>query len=143
FRESSPTNSEYVDERAGQRHTGDVGWACRREGCLTMRHVGKHSGTTAAPSIRMIGLYAAGTAATLVAWGALVYYAIQFGPEARSGRTSAWVMLGVATAGAIACLLLALLLGTHLVEQLRRLARSTASPSTSGRHARPGRHSLR
>ena len=59
-----------------------------------MRPVGKHTGeraaevrseTTAFP-LRRILLLALGVTATLVAWGVLVYAAIDFGQEARSGE---------------------------------------------------------
>jgi hypothetical protein len=60
---------------------------------------------------------------TLVAWGVLVFAAIEFGRDARSGDSTAWTFLGLAAAGATACLFLTLILGTKLVGLVR--ARTT------------------
>ena len=69
-----------------------------------MRPVGKHTGERAAEVSsddtglpwRKILLLALGVTATLVAWGVLVYAAIDFGKEARSGEPAAWVLLAIA-----------------------------------------------
>ena len=84
--------------------------------------VGKHSGeatararrTTDGPPRRTVLLLAAGLTATLVAWGVLVFVAIDFGLEARSGQPAAWVLLALSTLGAAACLFVTLLLGARL-----------------------------
>jgi hypothetical protein len=62
---------------------------------------------------------ALGITATLVAWGFLVWEAINFGSQARDGETIAWVFLGLATLGATACLFLTLILGTKVIGTLR------------------------
>jgi hypothetical protein len=67
---------------------------------------------------RLLGL-AAGVTLTVVAWGFLVYSAIDFGSQARGGDTVAWSFLAFATVGAIACLFMALILGTRLVSAVR------------------------
>ena len=40
----------------------------------------------------------------VVAWGYLVYLAIDFGTSARAGESSAWGLLVIASLGAVACL---------------------------------------
>ncbi len=55
-------------------------------------------------------LLALGMTVAVVAWGYLVYAAIEFGGEARDGRSEAWWWLGVAAVGAAACLFVGLML---------------------------------
>ena len=55
-------------------------------------------------------LLALGMTVAVVAWGYLVYAAIEFGGEARDGRSEAWWWLGVAAVGAAACLFIGLML---------------------------------
>lgn len=63
-------------------------------------------------------LTAVGTTATIVAWGYLVFAAIDFGASARGGQDEAWVFLGVATLGAIACLFAGLMLAARATRLL-------------------------
>jgi hypothetical protein len=60
-------------------------------------------------------LLVVGALAALVAWGALVYAGIRFGQSARGGEGAAWIFMAVAGLGAVACLFLALMLGTKLL----------------------------
>ena len=61
----------------------------------------------------------------VVAWGYLVYAAIDFGSEARhDGKNEAWFYLGVAAIGAIACLFL----GFMLVARFSRAIGFTHAP---------------
>jgi hypothetical protein len=87
-----------------------------------MSGVGKHSGTPAEPVPlprgRLLRL-ALGVTLTLVAWGFLVWAAIDFGSRARSGERPAWAFLGLATVGATACLLVTLILVARLLATLR------------------------
>jgi len=87
-----------------------------------MRPVGKHSGerieAAPLPRRRLLGL-AIGITATLVAWGLLVWAAIDFGARARDGEALAWVFLALATIGAAACLFLTLILVNKLLATLR------------------------
>ncbi|WP_183094369.1 hypothetical protein [Nocardioides stalactiti] len=70
-------------------------------------------------------LLALGITGCVVAWGYLVYAAIDFGSAARhDGETAAWFYLGVAGVGAVACLFL----GFMLVARLSRAIGLTASP---------------
>lgn len=87
-----------------------------------MAPVGKHSGDPAPeqplPRRRLLVL-ALGITLTLVAWGFLVWAAIDFGADARSGSTASWLFVALATIGATACLFLTLILGTKLLAALR------------------------
>ena len=64
----------------------------------------------------------------VVAWGYLVYAAIDFGATARDGNPDAWWFLAVASLGAVACLFVGLMLVARL---LRRLG-ITSGPATDG-----------
>lgn len=64
----------------------------------------------------------------VVAWGYLVYAAIDFGAMARDGNPDAWWFLAVASLGAVACLFVGLILAARL---LRRLG-ITSGPATDG-----------
>jgi hypothetical protein len=61
-----------------------------------------------------------------VAWGYLVYAAIDFGTAARGGQSSAWMFMALACLGAIACLFFGLLLVARL---MRALGVSSSPPS--------------
>jgi hypothetical protein len=77
-------------------------------------------------------LLALGITASIVAWGYLVYLAIDFGTAARDGDSHGWYFLALATIGAIACLFLALMLGTRLVTRFRASARPPETPRPPG-----------
>ena len=64
-------------------------------------------------------LLSLGITAALVAWGYLVYLAIDLGTAARDGDSPGWWMLALATVGAIACLFVGMLLGSRFVQRLR------------------------
>ncbi len=104
---------------AGIGHNGHVTSGKRAAG----RHTGvarleenpPRSGRSPGPLL----LLALGITAAVVAWGYLVYLAIDFGTTARNGDGTAWWLLGLATIGAIACLFVAMMLGTRLVTRLR------------------------
>jgi RsiW-degrading membrane proteinase PrsW (M82 family) len=89
---------------------------------------------------RKILLLALGVTATLVAWGVLVYAAIDFGSEARSGEQTAWVLLAITTLGAAACLFVTLLLGARILPLFQHgaaTAKPRTAPTTPVRPARP------
>jgi hypothetical protein len=86
--------------------------------------MGKHSGVPAEPEkrehvSRRLFLLAVGITATLIAWGFLVWAAIDFGASARGGESQAWAFLGLATIGATACLFVTLILGSKLMRTMR------------------------
>ncbi|MDR6173497.1 hypothetical protein QE364_002622 [Nocardioides zeae] len=61
---------------------------------------------------RALALHALGITLTVVAWGYLVWMAIDLGRAARDdGSGVAWLLLALACLGAIACLFVGLLLG--------------------------------
>ena len=97
-----------------------------------MTGVGKHTGEPTErrplPRRRLLVL-ALGITLTLVAWGFLVWAAIDFGADARGGETLAWVFLALATLGATACLFVTLILGTKVLAVLRG---ETPHPRTAG-----------
>jgi hypothetical protein len=75
---------------------------------------------------------ALGITASVVAWGYLVFLAIDFGTSARDGDAQAWFFLAVATLGAIACLFLALTLGTRLIARYRASSGPPEPPRPPG-----------
>lgn len=58
----------------------------------------------------------------MVAWGYLVYAAIDFGTTAREGDSRAWAFLALACAGAAACLFAGLILGAKVLRLVGILA---------------------
>jgi len=103
-----------------------------------MTPVGKHSGEPAPeaphPRRRLLAL-ALGITATLVAWGFLVWAAIDFGAQARGGETPAWLFVGLATIGATACLLVTLILAAKVTATLRGGDAPSRSAVPGGRRA--------
>ncbi|RYC10504.1 hypothetical protein [Nocardioides zhouii] len=81
-----------------------------------------------------------GAAITLcvVAWGYLVYAAIDFGTAAREGSSSAWTFMALACLGAIACLFVGLLLVARLMRALGITPPPSPSPDVSDSPAPPG-----
>jgi hypothetical protein len=93
----------------------------------TGKHAGKRRVEPAptepgpAPSGRSPGrllALAVGVTLSIVAWGYLVYAAIDFGSSARGGDHGAWLFLGLASLGAVACLFVGLMLVARLMRQL-------------------------
>ncbi len=74
-------------------------------------------------------LLALGVTGCIVAWGYLVYAAIDFGSTARGGDATAWWFLALASVGAVACLFVGLMLVARV---LRRLGITGAPPPRSG-----------
>ena len=70
-------------------------------------------------------LHAAGITALVVAWGYLVWAAIDFGTSAREGEQVAWAFLALASLGAVACLFAGLMLGVRLLRLLGVLGPDT------------------
>lgn len=88
------------------------------------------SASTSAPTSGLRGLLvpAVGITLAIVAWGYLVYAAIDFGASARTGNTAGWLLLALASLGATACLFVGLMLISRIVTQLR----GSDSPTSGG-----------
>jgi hypothetical protein len=67
------------------------------------------------PKLVLLGV---GALAALVAWGILVWAAIDFGRSARDGDSAKWAYLAGASIGAVACLFVCLLLITVLLRRV-------------------------
>ncbi|MDQ4051189.1 MAG: hypothetical protein M3237_00615 [Actinomycetota bacterium] len=65
-----------------------------------------------------LAVLALGVTASVVAWGYLVWAAIDFGASARGGDDDAWKWLAVASLGAVACLFVGLMLVAWLLRAL-------------------------
>jgi hypothetical protein len=94
---------------------------------------GKRAGSRRGPkkqaalSPGLLGL-AVGVTLAVVAWGYLVYAAIDFGASARGGDARAWWFLAVASLGAVSCLFIGLMLVARL---LRRFGITGHHPATT------------
>lgn len=66
----------------------------------------------------VLAALALGVTASVVAWGYLVWAAIDFGASARGGDEDAWKWLAVASLGAVACLFVGLMLVAWLLRAL-------------------------
>jgi hypothetical protein len=74
-------------------------------------------GSAGRPWAKLLSL-ALGVTLCVVAWGYLVYAAIDFGSSARGGDSQAWIFLGLASVGAVACLFVGLMLVARLLRML-------------------------
>lgn len=72
----------------------------------------------------------------VVAWGYLVFVAIEFGSAARHGDSGGWWFLLLATIGAVACLFAGILAGSRLLHSLGALPGPVSQP-TAGPMPRP------
>lgn len=108
------------------RHNGRVATGGKR--------AGSRKGARPPRTINRAAL-ALGAAITLcvVAWGYLVFAAIDFGTAARNGESAAWTFMALACVGAIACLFVGLL----LVARMMRALGITAAPERPDEPARP------
>ena len=80
---------------------------------------GKRAGTRPKRRLRpALLVLALGVTLAVVAWGYLVYAAIDFGADARAGDQQAWWFLAMASVGAIACLFLGLILIARITRTL-------------------------
>lgn len=106
---------------------------------------GKRSGDRAKAKLRpdLLAL-AAGITFALVAWGYLVFSAIDFGASARhDGKGSAWLFLVIACIGAMFCMFLAFMLAVRLSRAVGwsegptpRVKRDPSAPKGGKRAAR-------
>lgn len=83
------------------------------------KRAGSRRAARPAPTVNGAALaYAGGITACVIAWGYLVYAAIDFGSSARTGNSSAWFLLLLAGTGAAACLFVGLMLLSRLTTTL-------------------------
>ena len=115
-----------------------------------MRSESKHAGSRRGPARSStrppaVFLLALAITAAVVAWGYLVYLAIDFGSSARAGETRAWWLLAVASLGAVLCLFLGLVLVARLLRTLGITAKDSSTPPSTPDAPRPvgGRRSSR
>lgn len=105
-----------------------------------MTCVGKHSGApmeeppAPARGPRLLVL-AGGITAAIVAWGFLVWEAVDFGSQARNGEAQAWFFLFLAALGATACMFVMLILCTKTLATLRGDPPVTRTTVSGGRRA--------
>jgi hypothetical protein len=118
-----------------RRPIGDNGQVTEQGAGQPAHTTGKRAGSRrGAPQPRrrrpaVLG-YAVGITLAVVAWGYLVWAAIDFGTTARGGDDRAWWFLGLAALGAVACLFVGLMLVARLV---RTLGTAPGTPSTPPR----------
>jgi len=111
--------------RVGQTRAGTSG------GATSTTSSGKRAGSRRGPRRRRrfsrpLLLLALAITACVLAWGYLVYAAVDFGRSARDGDTAAWWFLGLAAVGAVACLFVGLMLVARV---LRLLGMTGGSPA--------------
>lgn len=121
--------------RVGETESGRSGGAASRAGTA------KRAGSRRAPRPRRglsrpLLLLAAGITGCVVAWGYLVYAAVDFGRTARAGDAAAWWFLGLAALGGVACLFVGLMLGARLLRAVGVVADRSARPVGGRRAAR-------
>ncbi len=83
------------------------------------------------PKLVALGLAAV---AALVAWGLLVWLAVDSGRSARGGDSGKWVYLAAASVGAVVCLFLCLWLVTTLLRRVGILEDNRPTVETHHRH---------
>ena len=95
------------------------------------KHAASRKGPKKAPTLRpRVFLLAVAVTAAIVAWGYLVYLAIDFGTSARAGESRAWWFLGLSSLGAVLCLFLGLVLIARLLRALGITEAADASSPT-------------
>lgn len=108
------------------------------------KRVGSRRGAKqrSAPTSSALAL-AAGITLCVVAWGYLVYLAIDFGTSARSGESGSWALLALASIGAIACLFTGLVLIARLMRALGITSRRDESDEPAPPRVPGGRRAAR
>jgi hypothetical protein len=101
------------------------------------RSVGKRAGNRPLRRFRPVLLaLALGVTASVVAWGYLVYAAIDFGTTARGGDGTAWAFLVLAALGAVLCLFLGLVLVARIFRALG-ITGAPGAPTSPGSPSEP------
>lgn len=99
------------------------------------KRAGSRRGTRQPRSLNKAALViGVGITLCIIAWGYLVYAAIDFGTAARGGSDSSlWAFMGLACLGAIACLFVGLL----LIARMMRALGITPPPADEATPPRP------
>lgn len=102
---------------------GAAGAACRptvlmRDNRGMAAPPGRRRATRTPPRSRSLLLLLGALLGACAGWVLLVAAAIDLGRQARGGEPLAWVFLAVGTVGAVACLLLVLVVGARLLTLL-------------------------
>ena len=88
-------------------------------GVATGKRAGSRRGAKTKASFNGPALaFALAITACLIAWGYLVYLAIDFGTSARAGDSGGWGLLALSSIGAVACLFAGLLFVSRLLRAL-------------------------
>lgn len=96
-----------------------LGTISHNEPVATGKRAGSRRGAKQTTSFNLPALaLALAITACLIAWGYLVYLAIDFGTSARAGESGAWAFLALASLGAVACLFAGLLFVSRLLRAL-------------------------
>lgn len=77
----------------------------------------------------------------VIAWGYLVFAAIDFGTAARAGSTASWGLMALACLGAMACLFAGLMLASWLMRVLGITTSDEPGPGDLPSPVRPPRAS--
>lgn len=98
----------------------------------TGKRAGARRASPGRPRATLLAL-ALGITCCVIAWGYLVFTAIDFGAAARNGESDAWWLLGGCSVGAVACLFV----GLMLIARLSRALGVTGEPDrpVGGRRA--------
>lgn len=112
------------------------------------RTAGQQAGSRKGDRPRRTGrprLLAVALAITLcvVAWGYLVWAAIDFGSTARDGDGRAWWFLALAAVGAVACLFVGLMLVARLARLLGMVPGADPDPAPRGQRSSGGKRAAR
>ena len=99
---------------------------------LVVQGAGKRAGSRRAPKKKAqfrfdVLLYALGVLVLVVTWAGLVAAAVAFGRVARGGQTGSWILLGLSSVGAVACLFVGMMLVVRLLRSLGIITRPDGS----------------
>ena len=95
-------------------------------------HRGPRARRRSATVLKVLG-YLLAVLVSAAAWFFLVRAAIDFGADARRGRDAGWLFMGLASIGAVGCLLLGMVLVVRALTALG-LVSSSGSDHHAGKH---------
>jgi fatty acid desaturase len=112
---------------------------------MTAVGAGKRAGDKQRARVRVdLMLLAVGITFAIVAWGYLVFAAIDFGATARhEGDGAAWLYLGIASLGAMVCLFLGFMLAVRFSRAIGLSAPSEPKPKRGPDAPKGGKRAAR